>query len=278
MTLLDNAENSDEQTEKLRVNDHIHSGLKEHNVEPQKPSIEELTPKRTTRTIQSQPQLNADKRRRRHFSFEPGEDQLRAWNAEMTADDISRAYGDVSDSASSVSDDLREDSIESPAERLTSPYQIPNVELYNASKIPSPVQVFGSVRREASMSSLHSSQPRSNDGRHISQSSILTAYRENQNANLRPASSSRSSSNNNFHGVNVSPSPKDRPGTALSCTNVAHLATGQTTHQTQRTADSQGGSPAKSTAKSSATSSSLRIIHNMGSLMSEDDESYKEVE
>jgi hypothetical protein len=272
MTLLAEADTSDEQTKTSQVEDLVEPGLMENDVTPQRPSIE---PKRTIRTLPSQPQLDPDKRRRRHFSFEPGEDQLRAWNEKVTTDAASRENGDMSESVSSVSDDLRKISIESQAEGLTSPYQIPNIDLYNASKIPSPVQVFGSVRREASISSLQSSQPRSNDGRHNSQSSILTAYRENQNANLHLESSSRSSSNNNLRGVDVSPSPKDRPGTAVCRANHAHLAAGQTSDQIQPRSDSRGGSPAKGTAKLSTTSSSLRIIHNMGSQMPEDEEPYR---
>jgi hypothetical protein len=278
MTLLAEAEISDEQTQYSRADDYEQSALENEDVRTLELSIDESTPKRTTRTNQSRPQLDEDKRRRRHFSFEPGEDQVRAWNAEVIAGDISRAYGNVSDPVSSIFDKLGKESVELATQGSASPYQIPNVELYNASKIPSPIQVFGSVRREASISSLQSSQPRSNDGRHNSQSSILTAYRENQNASLQAASSSGSSSNNNLRDTHGSPSPKDRPGTAFSRINVAHTVPGQNTDHTQHTAKSRGVSPANSIAKSFVTSSSLRIIHNMGSHVPEDNESYKVVE
>jgi len=53
-----------------------HTYVAEHSpVSPvaRKPNLDETTPVRTLRKFQSQPQMNSEKRRR-HFSFEPGED------------------------------------------------------------------------------------------------------------------------------------------------------------------------------------------------------------
>jgi hypothetical protein len=154
--------------------------------------MKESTPQRTLRRYQSQPQLSSDQKRRRHFSFEPGEDLLQASNEEFTEADASPLYGNSSEMVTHpVINNLRE--ANSPG-GSTSTFSGTQQDPCSVSKIPSPVQVYGSVRREGSISSQRSVMAKLNDSRHNSQSSILTAFQDSQSANLRRSSSSRSSS------------------------------------------------------------------------------------
>lgn len=228
-------------------------------------NIDEMTPRHTVRRFQSQPQLTSGRKRRRHFSFEPGEDFLQALKEDLTANDTPQLYYTPSKSSGPTCGIQRADSIGPLQGCLTSPYQVFQHDLHNASKIPSPVQVYGSVRREGSVSSLQSVKARSNDGRHNSQSSIMTAFRDNPSMNLRPASSSRSSSFNNLRSAEMSPSSKDRPVSLRVRNGVATLSSAD---HANSTAVSQEGSPARSNTKPSVTSS-LRASRTMGPLTTE---------
>ena len=128
---------------------------------------------------------------------------------------------------------------------IASPYEAVSPDSQGVSKIPTPVQPFGSLRRETSVSSLGSVLTKSNDGRHHSQSSIVTAFRDQHSGKLRPDSSSRSSSYNTFPGVDSSPRARE---------SAAGLRGGE--HANQVT--SRGGSPAKKLSRTSKTASSTR--------------------
>lgn len=185
MTLLAETDESDNQTENVEMSDTEQKSTdKDSSFRNQ--YIEKVTSSCTLQRFQSQLQLTLDQQNRRHFSFEPGEDYLQASNENLVMADALQPYDDSSESTSSVSGDLCRVNIESPLRGVTSPYHISNFDTYNVSKIPSPVQVFGSVRRETSFSSLRSTLARTNDGRHDSQSSVLTAYRKSYTGNLRP--------------------------------------------------------------------------------------------
>ncbi|KAF2827665.1 hypothetical protein CC86DRAFT_349335 [Ophiobolus disseminans] len=224
----------------------------------QKPCIGETTPIRTLRRFQSQPQLGSDIKRRRHFSFEPGEDHLHALQEESTPNASAKSQKTPSIPGSPASDILLR------SEGLDSPYQVPTPDPQNLSKIPTPVHPFGSLRREASVSSLQSKQATSSDGRHTSQSSILTAFRENQNGAKRPSSSSRSSSINNLRGTDASPSSTEQPGNVRVRNSVVSLVTTRAGDPTNRSVTSQDGSPARSKPRTSTTGLSSRATRHMG--------------
>jgi hypothetical protein len=189
MTLFSEPEPADSHTKPIQLSKST------DNLSIEEVGNEEATPTRLLRKFQSQPHLNSEKRRR-HFSFEPGEDQLQALKEQFASEITVRSRHELTKPAPVVPQ--RADG-ESP--EAASPHEIQNL-----SKIPTPVQPFGSLRRETSVSSL------GNDGRHNSQSSILTAFRETQSGTLRPGTSSRSSSFNNARNTGASPSSlKDRP-------------------------------------------------------------------
>jgi hypothetical protein len=228
-------------------------------------AINDKTPQRTLRKFQSQPQLTSEKRRRRHFSFEPGEDQLLALDEKMRENNASRHY---SVSMKSGSPQLLGHPHEFNANlspEVSTPWQSATQhDSYNASKIPSPVQVYGSVRREGSISSLQSATAKSADSRHNSLSSVLTAFRDNHNVNLRPSSSSRSSSFNTQRSAEMSPSSRDRPFSTRVPSGISILSADH-----QRPV-SQGGNLVR-TIKPSKTSS-LRASRTIGPLTQEYDE------
>ena len=237
--------------------------------------VEETTPIRSLRRFQSQPHLSSDTKRRRHFSFEPGEDHLQALKEELTPTATVTTGGRSSTSGSPDSTVLLIKGVQSSPEGLVSPYQVPSPDPHSLSKIPTPVQPFGSLRRETSVTSLQSTRAASSDGRHTSQSSILTAFRENQSGSLRPNSSSRSSSFNNLRGTDASPSSIDRPGSVRVRSSVANLATTRVGDQANRTAASKGGSPARSTPKTSTTALSSRAGRHTGPLEAENNDPTK---
>jgi hypothetical protein len=137
---------------------------------------ETLTPKHRLRNFKSQPQLGSDQRRRRHFSFEPGDDKIRNLDDDtMPCRTIQR----TSSTESTCSDLAHEEQESSTLQMQPKP-----------SKIPSPVQTpgLGSVRSKNSLPGLQ------HDHRRTSTSSVLTAFRQSSNASLHPLSKSKDNS------------------------------------------------------------------------------------
>jgi hypothetical protein len=113
--------------------------------------------------------LGSSQKRRRHFSFEPGDDTTyRKMQMELSPEPSPNTQSETS----AADNDARK------------PSKIP---------IPSPVQntSFGSVRRESSISSLQSasSKQRQDKNYRNSKSSVLTAFRESSSGSLRPKTS-----------------------------------------------------------------------------------------
>jgi hypothetical protein len=235
----------------------------------QKLEMDTTVYKQHLRRFQSQPQLSQlsrDQKRRRHFSFEPGEDQLHA-----SREEISLAASETSlypkKSAGAESEQSQDDA--------GLQFSFPTHDLDISTKIPSPVHAYGSVRCKASISSMQSVSVRAHDGRHdsqssISQASILTAFRDNQMDSLRPGSiaSSRSSSYKNQRSADISPSAKDRKKDIRVRNSVANLTTEHANHKTVPQSDS----PAKRFTKPSTAGSSFRTTRNMGKPTSRENE------
>ncbi|KAH8727268.1 hypothetical protein GQ44DRAFT_649771 [Phaeosphaeriaceae sp. PMI808] len=226
----------------------------------QKAPVIEIIPKGVIRKFQSQPQLCSDKKRHRHFSFEPGEDSLLALEEDLTLDDMSQQHSDLSDSTSTTPGISRSVSIEAFLGPLTSLCQVADHDPHSRSKIPSPIQALGSVRREPSIKSI---LIQSSDGRHNSQSSILTAFRGDQNRKLCPNSNSRSGSFNNTHSTVKSPFSKVQAGRVQTSNSIVSLKTTKAIAVACPTV-SQDGNTAGSSTESSTTDSSLREAHNLG--------------
>ncbi|KAF2641435.1 hypothetical protein P280DRAFT_313169 [Massarina eburnea CBS 473.64] len=128
-----------------------------------------MTPNQKLRHAQSHPLLGSAYKRRRHFSFEPGDDLSYPKALVESSPESSPRYHTPGNEASIVN--------------TTNP---------KPSKIPSPAQrsAYGSARREGSVSSLQSIGGRFHqDDRRDSRSSILTAFRESSRGGLHPVNS-----------------------------------------------------------------------------------------
>ena len=148
-----------------------------------------LLPTHPVRKYQLQPQLGSQQTHRRQFSFEPGADQLHALAEETRVSDPDTHGSDSDDSAAPLL-------IKAVRPALDSRSIMSNLstEFSRPSKIPSPVQSMGRMRREGSGSSLQSVYNKAQDSRRGSRSSVLTAFREDSGGNLRPALQATNSS------------------------------------------------------------------------------------
>jgi hypothetical protein len=147
------------------------------NIKPTENDIgvdQTLTPKHRLRHFGSQPHLGSEPRRRRHFSFEPGDDEIEKLDGARRAPSTNSTDSDSTNQWSEPS---------------TLQMQL-STDLAKPSKIPSPVQRFGfgSIRSQNALSGPQ------HDDRRTSTSSVLTAFRQNSTGSLRPALQSRSSS------------------------------------------------------------------------------------
>jgi hypothetical protein len=241
---------------------HTEFASEDNDTSPKKQVIHETAPRQHVREFQSRSQLSSSEKNQRHFSFEPGQDSLQALKEKLATSDALQLPEDTSRAtASSACSDAHSVSVVTPPQIFTSPYQVPNNDLHNQSKIPSPVHTFGSVRRQTSISSLQSVITMSNNGRHASHFSIQTAFR-------RQRSSSRSSSFNNLRGADVSPASKDRLGSVRVRNSVNSLTSDRANHN----AVSPGNSPPRSHTKSLTSGSSSRAVRNVGPHRQENDE------
>ncbi|KAH7085572.1 hypothetical protein BKA63DRAFT_401670 [Paraphoma chrysanthemicola] len=221
---------------------HIHQSQIPGVPDLQNPYIEDETPKRTLRRFQSQPQLTSDQKRRRHFSFDPGEDHLQALK-----EDFGDEHSDLSHSKAPQTVNA-----ESPPRYLASPAQTLTPHT-SSTKIPSPVAPHGSLRRQSPLSSLKCSLVTTKDGRHNSPSSIRTAFRDMNGGVLHLSSSSRSSSYS-LRSSDSSLSPKDAPSDIGMPNSIASLAAAKQADYSNG-AKPGGNCPASSSAKSSVNSS-----------------------
>lgn len=163
---------------------------------------------RRLRRFRSEPQLAADNRRR-HFSFEPGDDHLGMLNEQLREFERNRPKspaGSQSTNSSASQDGLLE--LTTPGRSLSSSQTL-GADAPKPSKIPSPLHqaTLGRPRRENSSSSLRTVSGRDRyrlDDRRDSRSSVLTAVRPDSNGSLRrPEPASRSSSITNFRPTDI---------------------------------------------------------------------------
>jgi hypothetical protein len=140
-----------------------------------------LTATHSLRRSRSQPPLKSERRRRRHFSFEPGDDDMEKYDSELVSHRTrsSTSSDDVAATASS-----HQGSVTKQLEpQLSSDLQKPT-------KIPSPMQRprLGSIRRDGLLPDMQQ------DNRRTSSSSVLTAIRKNSSGSATPGSRSKNTS------------------------------------------------------------------------------------
>jgi hypothetical protein len=176
------------------------------------------------RQSRSEPQLTAGNVRR-HFSFEPGDDEIGMLNDELKKYELNRPKSPAG-SQSTISSGSDYHSLEQ-SEGSLSGAQTLSAETPKPSKIPSPLQqpILGRPRRENSTSSLQTVSSRTIlEERRGSRSSILTAFRENSSGSLRrPQPTSRASSFGGFTSQHQ-PDNDHQKDAANPRNNVAALA------------------------------------------------------
>jgi hypothetical protein len=266
MSLLSNVDKADSPTTPVEQSDLLNDPIYAHHLH-----ISKRTPSHSLRRFQSQPQLSSDTKRRRHFSFEPGEDHLHAMKEESTPTASSKSTHVSAPPRSSASANFSYTGLSPSSEGPRSPYRIPSLDPQDSSRIPTPVQPFGSLRRETSISSIQSTKYASSDARHNSQSSILTAFRENQNMALHRGLNSRSNSINDLYSTDASPSSTERPSSARIRTSVASLAVTRAGDHANHSVASKDGRRTRSKARKSTTGLSSQANCHMGPVESEND-------
>lgn len=179
------------------------------------------TPERIVQHVRSQSLLGSAQRSRRHFSFEPGDDQLAALGRELKAHETEGSTiwnevdaapgGQLLPSRSSLSR---------------------NTDVQKPSKIPSPIQRPGleSVWRESSSSSVRTVLQRTDmEERRNSRSSVLTVFRQDSSGSLRHVTQSRSGSVHTLrHGEGPS---SDSAGSLRVRRNFAAMAAARAVDQ-----------------------------------------------
>lgn len=228
--------------------------------EDEKMPINDLTPRPPLRETSSWLRQRPDQKRRRHFSFETGDDMERQLEAE------SSLFGSLPKSQSTGSQwssalDFPTFAQCSSADHDSGPLLASlGEDLPKPSMIPSPVQTVGRVRRESSMSSLQSVFIKNiQDDRHNSRTSIQTAFREASSASASIKSKSRNSSSHNLQAAESSLERRN---------SLAHRHS-TTALVAARVAEARSNSLSRSNTRLATATASSRKLHTGGQDMFE---------
>jgi hypothetical protein len=215
---------------------------------------EDVTPRPPSRKPRSLSYPEHDHTHRRHFSFEPGDDQMRELDASLHSYDA-LSQSDSTDSGFSSSSAFRlfNDGLETDDDNTTRLLASTSGELPKPTMIPSPMQTVGRLRRENSISSLQSVFVKNvQDDRHNSRTSIQTAFQEGAGAIASIKPKSRSSSSQNVHAAESPLGSRERLNSLAHRQSNAALAAA-------RAAEARSNDPSRSdTRPSTATSSSRK--------------------
>ncbi|EUC49728.1 hypothetical protein COCMIDRAFT_32944 [Bipolaris oryzae ATCC 44560] len=178
-----------------------------------------VTQTRIAERLHSQPQLSAHQGHRRQFSFEPGADELQALFEEATLDDMYTHYEGPEDSVAQVSSHTIRYTPVIRSERSRGSTQSSRADFGNMSDYPSPAPSLGRSSQGSSTSSSEGMDKTYQEGRRGSQSSVVTAFREDVGSGrVQPRDSGRRSSLASSHTgscLSVSRDDDDSSGTGL---------------------------------------------------------------
>lgn len=230
-------------------------------------SADDRTPRPPLRRPQSQSYQTLDQKRRRHFSFEPGDDQLQELENDLRTLE-SPSQTDSTDSKLSTSADyqLSDENLQSSDDDSSSLILSLGADVLRPSMIPSPVQMVGRVRRENSMSSLKSTiNKNAKDSCHNSRASIQTAFREASSSHVSTRSKSQSSSNYNLHAAESPLGSKDQLKSSANRQSSAALAAA-------RAAESRSRNLSRGNTQLSTATTTSRKRHGTGQQRTENHE------
>lgn len=181
-----------------------------------KASTDDVTLKPQPHKLMTQIRQDEDQKSQRHFSFDPGDDQMRVLFAGLKSyDSLSHTEPTdyVSPSSSEASPALEGTLREGDSDSL-SLFPSAGVDIMKQSMIPSPVQRVGSIRRENSGSSSQSMFIKNiQDDRHNSRASIQTVFRNTSSAAFSIRSKSAGSSSQTLDVAESPLKSKERPST-----------------------------------------------------------------
>ncbi|KAJ8108188.1 hypothetical protein OPT61_g8345 [Boeremia exigua] len=208
-----------------------------------------------------QPQTchESDQERRRHFSFELGDDQMQEHLADLSSYQSSSPTDSSDSETKSLADLYMSAGKSRPDNGNTTPLHLSSdADCPKPTMIPSPVQTVGRVRRENSMSSLQSTFIKnSQDSRHNSRTSIQTVFGEASSANASIKSKSRSSSKQNLRVVESLSSSKERQDSLSNRHSTFALAAA-------RAAESRSSNVSRGSTLFSTATSASQVRHSAG--------------
>ena len=181
-----------------------------------KASTDDVTLKAQPHKLMTQIRQDEGQKSQRHFSFDPGDDQMRVLFADLKSyDSLSHTEPTnyVSPSSSEASLALGGTLREGDNDSL-SLFPSAGIDIMKQSMIPSPVQRVGSIRRENSGSSSQSMFIKNiQDDRHNSRASIQTVFRNTSSAAFSIRSKSAGSSSQTLDVAESPLKSKERPST-----------------------------------------------------------------
>ena len=217
-----------------------------------KASTDDVTLKAQPHKLMTQIRQDEGQKSQRHFSFDPGDDQMRVLFADLKSyDSLSHTEPTnyVSPSSSEASLALGGTLREGDSDSL-SLFPSAGVDIMKQSMIPSPVQRVGSIRRENSGSSSQSMFIKNiQDDRHNSRASIQTVFRNTSSAAFSSRSKSAGCSSQTLDVAESPLKSKERPS------NLANQHNSSAALAAARAAEARSSGSSRSNTQPSTTAS-----------------------
>lgn len=170
--------------------------------------IDCTTSRPSLRRYRTSPYLTETSQPRRHFSFEVGDDQIELLSAELMSHSTHRPESPRGYGSSFTAARVRRSTLQTSSLTSTPSSQNLNTDVTRPSKIPSPVQTLGRLRRENSSSSARSSTMEMARSRRDSRASIVSALKHTS----RSRSGSHHTARTAIHGKSTGSSLSDTLG------------------------------------------------------------------
>lgn len=215
-----------------------------------KASTDDVTLKPQPHKLMTQIRQDEDQKSQRHFSFDPGDDQMRVLFADLKSYD-SLSHTEPTDYVSPSSSETflaLEGTLREGDNDSLSLFPSAGIDIMKQSMIPSPVQRVGSIRRENSGSSPQSMFIKNiQDDRHNSRASIQTVFRNTSSAAFSSRSKSAGSSSQTLDVAESPLKSKERPS------NLANQHNSSAALAAARAAEARSSGSSRSNTQSSTT-------------------------